>query len=122
MVSAFVTTMQLTKIIIIVSVVAVLFLSACSVRSTEEEYDVYAAMADMPCHQMPDGSWMGRCDEETPELAIDAQPAKASSVLTPERTLLLDARPVKWDVDGVEVQGYGYNGEVPGTLYQVAKD
>ncbi len=116
--------MKSSKLLLMLGVLAVLVISACSGQATTEEFDMEAAMADMPCHQMPDGSWMGRCDQRTeqPNVANDAKPARASSLLSPDNSLLLDARPVIWDVDGVKISGYAYNGELPGPLFQVEKN
>lgn len=74
----------------------------------------------MPCHQMPDGSWMGDCPEEL--FSAEQQrpdglpPAQESKEYLLDETFELFARPVAYSVGNTTIQGYAYNDQIPGPL------
>ena len=55
------------------TVFALFVLGACaaSVEEPEDEFRAVHSMENMPCHQMPDGSWMGDCPESVGEGSHD---------------------------------------------------
>lgn len=53
------------KNVVILTVFALFILGACtaSLEEPEDEFQAVHSMNNMPCHQMPDGSWMGNCPD-----------------------------------------------------------
>ena len=118
--------------VLVTLLVATLLLSACTTQ-TDEQQVTQRGMEDMPCHQMPDGSWMGDCDNQeqrttearflpadnTQETQFPpAQPTQEIRVGDGEE-ITLTADIVEWSVDGQALIGYGYNQMIPGPTLRV---
>ena len=112
--------------------IATLLLSACTTQ-TDQQQVTPRGMEGMPCHQMPDGSWMGDCDnqEETTTQAgflpadntqeTQFPPTQPTQEIRVEDTqeITLTADIVEWNVDGQTLIGYGYNQMIPGPTLRV---
>ena len=65
------------KKIIFLAVLTLFIVTACSspieqgVQEPKDQFRVIHSMDNMPCHQMPDGSWMGDCPDSVGEGAHD---------------------------------------------------
>ncbi|MDD9954184.1 MAG: multicopper oxidase family protein [Candidatus Woesearchaeota archaeon] len=79
-------------------------------------------MDDMPCHQMPDGTWMGRCDEAPEIFTIaereDLAKAASSRILYVKNgdEIDLTSEIVEKEINGQTIRMYGYNGMIPGPV------
>lgn len=75
-------------------------------------------MVGMPCHRMPDGSWMGDCDTQDAlsdsERSGDAAQASERFSLSDGDVFELEAHPVAVSLAGRSFDGYAYNGMIPG--------
>jgi FtsP/CotA-like multicopper oxidase with cupredoxin domain len=119
------------KLLCACMLMTLILLAGCSTRGND-----YTAMQDMPCHQMPDGSWMGRCsegalnqvDEDSPRTGgvvtdVLGSAKESSTEDLPEDSIYsLTADVVSFEGDGYDVVGYGYNKEIPGPLLLAQKD
>ena len=123
------------KVVVLVGVLVSFLLVWNALRMSE---DPEIAMDHLPCHQMPDGSWMGDCNgaqtthalktagflpEE--EHVLESLPlAKGPSIvkLNNGDVFSLSADVVRHKIDNQEYVMYGYNQQIPGPILKVAQE
>lgn len=84
-------------------------------------------MIDVPCHQMPDGTMMGNCDETSSEALPYSQSTEGLSPALPSEVVELGdgesydlvAKMVSKEINGNIVKMLGYNGMIPGPMLKV---
>lgn len=118
----------------IVVLIAVI-LSACVSNQSGTMNDNMANMHDMngmhnmPCHQMPNGEWMGDCSKENNNEESSSQGESLEGVPFAKEFEVLDVKNgeriaisadiVKKEIAGKVVRMYGYNGMIPGLALKV---
>ena len=88
------------------------------------------SMANMPCHQMADGTSMGNCEsipthpEATDSVADDIPPVQSSTILDVRDgdTVELTASVVQKEIAGVTVTMYAYNDMIPGVVLRAKQN
>lgn len=138
--------MKFTKksLLVVLVVSIMLVLAGCQAQQVQQEsISIDDMMADMPCHRMPDGTWMGRCDEKTvnenqefsrpvqsisngllpgQDSTLSSLPkAKSSTIidLADGEIYQMDTQIIKKVIKGKEIAMYGYNGMIPGPALRV---
>lgn len=105
--------------------VLLLLLVACAqgVDTMDDEVMQHDMTHGMPCHQMPDGSWMGDCKETLEQASgLDANhPMRESSTIIDVSngdTVSLSADMITARVHDREITMMGYNKQVPGPAFK----
>jgi len=113
-------------------VLTIMLITACGAAITDfpTPMDHNMMMEGMPCHQMPDGSWMGECDEDSSadgeryddEVGLLPE-AKESSVveLNDGDRYAITAQIVSKEIKGKRIKMLGYNGMIPGPMLKVQR-
>lgn len=105
----------------------VLFVSGCSSPAPVPETDAHRIMMNMPCHQMPDGTWMGNCEDQGEQFSQsveglpDAVPTEVVELQDGD-VYSMTAEIVKKEVNGKQLRMLAYNKQIPGPTLKVPQD
>lgn len=112
------------KLLTLLTLLTVVILVGCQAQLSTQEVPQEHFMNNLPCHQMPDGSWMGNCNQQlsSQDVSESLALAKPSSIVELGSEYEITADIVEFSIEGVSMVGNGYNQEIPGPLLRAEKN